>query len=230
MSKRLILIAVLLIDVLIILVPVSVALVGGHRPNEHLAEDGLSTYFSFFQLLVVAALALIVFHVGRATTPGSSWKGAHLLWLLLGIGFVYLAFDELFMISQSIGDLLNSALDIDRAAIAERTGDIVVGLYGLAGLIVLILFRGELLRHRSALPLLISGIVLMVCTVGLDILGNRSDLLWRLSSSGGTAEEVRCWICAAKDLTTLLSEGLLIGFAYYSLDSARRARRGETDC
>ena len=34
----------------------------------------------------------------------------------------------------------------------------------------------------------------------------------------------RSWLCAVKDLTTVLAEGFLIGFAYYVLDMVRKTR------
>ena len=209
---------------MIIGIPIVIAVARGNAPNEYLSEDGIPTYLSFAQLLAAATLTTLVFMFRRRTLGEGGWAGPQLLWLAMALGFLYLAFDELLMLSQSIGDLINSAFDIERPAIAERTGDAVVALYGVIGLVVLVVCRRELLRYRPAMPLLVAGILLMVCTVALDIVGNRSDLLERLASDPGAVENARSWLCAVKDLTTVLAEGFLIGFAYYVLDMVRKTR------
>jgi hypothetical protein len=222
MSRRLVLIAILVVDALIIGIPIVIAVAGGNAPNEYLGEDGIPTYLSFAQLLAAATLTTLVFVLRRRAPGEGGQTGTQFLWLAMALGFLYLAFDELLMVSQSIGDLINSAFEIERPAIAERTGDVVVALYGVIGLIVLVVCRRELLRYRTAISLLVAGIVLMVCTVVLDILSNRADLLGGLVSEPGTVENARCWLCAVKDLTTILAEGFLIGFAYYVLDMVRK--------
>lgn len=93
-------------------------------------------------LLVRASLSMSSSRPAAAQDPSGS---ARVFWTMLGVGFVYLALDEMLMFHEFIG-----------ANLGFDDGRIILGYLGLMGLTALV-FRRKFLGHPAAVGCLVAG-------------------------------------------------------------------------
>src|SRR3972149_1207390 len=101
MSRRSFLLIIASIDILAI----TAALILGEAPDQYFEEEGFITYLSFLQLLVVSAFAWNIFRLknkNKGLLELKTWKAPHFIWLIIAMGFVYLALDEALMVHENI--------------------------------------------------------------------------------------------------------------------------------
>ena len=211
------------IDILAIIT----ALILGEVPKQHFEEKGFITYLSFLQLLVVAAFTWNIFRLknkNKGLLELKTWKAPHFIWLIIAMGFVYLALDEALMIHENIDWAIHSILGIQKTSITDRIDDVIVGLYGLIALIVLYFYREELNNYSEAFPLFKVGFVLLFSSAVIDIFP-QEDTLALLISKRYRVMSVRGWLKAIEESFKLTSEGAFIGAFYYCLEITRECVR-----
>jgi hypothetical protein len=206
-----------------LLVGVAAAL-GIHQGNalEHFEEDGFITAVSVLLLLGTSVLAGRIWRIRRRDTAPST-KRSSVIWALLTIGFFFLALDELLELHESLDHVLHAVFNIEETGTTDRLDDLLVGLYGLAGLGVLYAFRAELRKYRTSLPYLIAGFVLLTVMVALDVLTNRPDILSELFDLPDSVRTVYVVFCVAEEAFKLLAEGSFVASAHAALQVARTA-------
>lgn len=134
-------------------------------------ECRLMTFFSSFQLIAIAVFCGII--AERKTET----RSIH-IWLLMAFGFVFLAFDEVLMIHETIDFRIHDWLEINETSLTDRIDDLIVFSYLLIGLGLLWYYR-ESLQHclpiakQYATPTL----TLISYTIIADILSNRQDII-----------------------------------------------------
>ncbi|MDY6863249.1 MAG: hypothetical protein SV062_09700, partial [Thermodesulfobacteriota bacterium] len=62
--------------------------------EKYFGEGEPITWLSFLQLLVVSGLSWKVFRSYNTISDLRPWRSPHILWLIIAIGFLFLAFDE----------------------------------------------------------------------------------------------------------------------------------------
>jgi hypothetical protein len=187
----------------------------------------LCTAVSFLLLL---ASALVLRHVYRlrrqqALAPGRT--GPSLLWLLMCIGFFYLAVDEIAFVHEGIDKLIHLVFSIEQTAVTDRLDDLIPAAYGLIGLVVLWCYRAELSSFRGFWPWLVAGMFLLFASVGLDVLTHRKDILMAWIADRELAGY--CWnkLNALEEVCKVVAELLFFGMFLGCRDTARRWNQAE---
>lgn len=229
MPRSSVLVIILSIDVIAIII----ALVMGKYPEQYFEEGAFITYLSFFQLLAASILAFVIFTIRKRKVGGTDKlvcpclkgrKTPFLVWLIIAIAFVYLSLDEICMIHERLDYFIRQIFNIKKTGFTDRIDDIIVGCYGLLGLITLYFSREEFKKYKDAFPLLKIGFVFMFLMVALDILTNRDDILKMFISNPYVLTRLFSWLSAIEDMFKIIAEGVFVAAFYYCFEIARRLR------
>ena len=109
----------------------------------------------------------------------------------------------------------------EQTAFTDRFDDMIVGLYGLIGIIYLYACRDEIKKYRQVFPFLIYGFVLLFIMVGLDIVSNRKDILEKLVSRDLVSPLHICLSIAEDSIKVFAGSFFLVGF-FGALQLSRR--------
>jgi len=182
---------------------------------DNFGERGFITLLSFIQLLAISWLSYKIFQVSGGTWRRSIWKESSALWGIISLGFLFLAFDEIFGIHESIDFLIHNIFNLQETNLTDRIDDIIVGLYGLAGVGILIANRNNLKTYKETLPLFVCGFFFLFVMVTLDILTNRNDIL-SLLFEHNQAAWLYVWLAVAEDALKVFAEAFFV-LAFYSI-------------
>jgi len=155
----------ILVDVLVCVLAV---VDGGNRPNRHFIEGGIITWLNALQLLLSAGVACLIYR--RRTAENVPPGEAAGFWLLVALGSVYLAIDEVATIHESIGHYLQEH-HVPHPPLLNGYGDVVLLLYGVLVLAICWRFRREIWRDHQSLKFLALGATLLVVSESLDFFG-----------------------------------------------------------
>ena len=203
------------VDFLTVLLAIGLGFALHHSPTAYTGEGEPITWLSFVHLLVTSALAWEVF--SRRTggsVRGNVWRSPTFVWLLIALGFLFLAIDEIVAIHESVDHLFHRTFQIEETGLSDRLDDVIVLGYGLIGVGVLYAYRGELVRYKSALPLVMCGFVLFVFMSLLDALVNRDDVFLFLGISQEGSYALAIWIGGVEEGLKILAEAALLGATY----------------
>ncbi|MGH1428568.1 MAG: hypothetical protein ACRBEE_11565 [Arenicella sp.] len=203
---------VLVINLLTIAAAISLDVFG---INEPFKEGGFITFFSAIQLLIVSRLSYNIYRERESSTHISFWQKPNLIWLLISMGFLFLAFDESLKIHERIDRLIHYVFNIQETGLTDRIDDLLVGLYGLIGLVVLFVYRNEMKACKAQFSLFVIGFVFLFVMVGLDVMTNRKDIVLFFFEENMAAVLHR-WLSFAEDAMKLLSEAFFI-LGFYSI-------------
>ena len=148
-------------------------------------------WLSFAHLLVTGGLAGIVFRL-RGCPPLRGWRDPRWVWLLIAVGFLYLAIDEATELHERLGLLISRIFGLQpiTLTLTRIDGTILLG-YGVLGVMVCYAYRTELAAHREVLPLAACGVILFVFSVLMDVAFFRElGVPWDWTPYVNTAEEV----------------------------------------
>ncbi len=91
-STRRIVFSVLLFETLAIVIALALGYLQGNIETPF-KEGGLITWVSFLQLLLIAGLSWKVFTLHNGVLNPRGWRSPQMVWAIIAVGFVYLAFD-----------------------------------------------------------------------------------------------------------------------------------------
>ena len=178
------------------------------------------TIFSVFQLLVIAWLSYRILQARSVTRTRSLWRDSCAVWGIISLGFLFLAADDLFKIHENVDLLIHDVFKLQETGLTDRIDDILVGLYGLAGLVLLIAYRNELKPYRKAFPFLTGGFILLFTMLALDLLTNRNDILPVLFGHTQAAS-LYVWLSQAENAFQVFAEAFFIAAFYVILQKAK---------
>lgn len=185
-------------------------------------EDGFATWASFIQLLILSLLSSTILFL-RCRTTGRI--AIHLFWALSALGFVILALDEKLMWHERFDFFVHDFFKIEETAVTDRIDDVIIGIYGLIGMVAIYLYRHEIGQYAQVNLLLALGFVLLFTTVLLDILVNRYDIIPAIFSEGPFARRLYRWGPVFEESIKLTAEGVFISafysFLYYSIKAKK---------
>jgi hypothetical protein len=138
-------------------------------------EHGVVTILSFTQLLLTCFVSFDIWRQRRKAGP-LRLKDDSTIWLIIALGFAYLAADEEILLHEGAGHSFHKLLGLAETAWSSRLDDMLVGVYGVIGIIVLWLYRREICRFPLCLRLLKVGFVALLFSVVADGLSHRPDL------------------------------------------------------
>lgn len=139
----------------VVVFTLSVAIPNDPRP--FLDEWAPVSLLSGFQLFACGLLALEI-HKSRP-----AW-----LWKLIGWGFLFLCADEMLQIHESTDRVIHWLFGIHETRFTDHLDDVIVGIYGLAGLAALIAGRQEMVFFWRHWWIFLAGFVCLSASVVFD--------------------------------------------------------------
>ena len=206
------------------MIAISIALTVGDT-FKNFSETGFITYFSFYQLLLIAGLARETFIMRKGGTKVNAWKMPYAIWLIMALAFLFMSMDEIFVIHEHADYFIHDIFKIRETALTDRIDDILVGCYGLIGLGGLYIYREELKKCREAFPLFITGFIVMFVMVCLDIFTNRDDILRLFISDATTVYHVFYWLNIIEDILKIITGGIFAGAFYHCYKITQSSRQ-----
>jgi uncharacterized protein YhhL (DUF1145 family) len=199
------LIVVLTVDLVICVV----AMLLGEKPHTHFGKRGFITYVAASQILLAGVFSFTVWSRRKAG------EGPTILWLLLGLGFVFLALDDALELHEKLDDAIHDLAGLDEADRTDRIDDLIVLVYGIVGAAVLIACRRELLRFRGAVRYLALAFGFAVLMIGLDLLTNQRDWVEAILGRSVRGEGILPFLRALEDTMKVLATGTFAAALYH---------------
>jgi len=188
------------------------AVIYGHGQGDvfHYFQEGrLITFWSSFQLVAIAVFCWVIHERDRLRHSGPVWSSGSLIWALMALGFLFLAFDETLMIHENADFKIHEILDIPETNLTDRLDDFIVLFYGLAGFYFMWRFRSGLTPYLAvARKLVVPGILIFLAMVAADVLTNRRDII--------LDENLHNMLSLLEEATKIAAECLLLLGAYQS--------------
>ena len=184
-----------------------VTLVAAHKIHsytgvDHFREGGVVTILSGFQLIAIAVLAYMIYR-----------KDSLVLWKIVALGFIFLAVDELFLIHERT-NRIEEFFELDQNPLTRHIDDLLVGVYGVVGLVVFAIYADRLKPYKESLPYYFCGFVLFFAMVAADIITHGNDIL-PLVFDHDTAITLHSRLSIAEDFLKLLGEAFFL-LAFYT--------------
>ena len=135
-------------------------------------ELGPVTLWSFLQIL---AGSLLCFDMYRLRHTGGFFKrlaGPSTVWLLMGIGFLFLSVDEVAQLHERTDKAIHHVLGMQETGLTDHLDDFLVLMYGVVGLTVLWICRKEILIMMQKRSPFIAACAIFFIMVLLDTLTN----------------------------------------------------------
>ena len=212
------LLSLVYVDFLAVLLALGLGFAWYQNPTAYTGEGDPITWLSFAHLLVTGGLAGGVFY---CRTGGgldlAVWRQPAFVWLLMALGFLFLAVDEVAKVHESLDRFVHRLLQRPETALSDRLDDAILLGYGLVGVAVLYAYRSELLSYRAVLPLVICGFVLFLFMGLLDALVNRPDVFLFMGISQEGSASLGKWIGGVEEGLKILAEAAFLGAAYTCL-------------
>jgi hypothetical protein len=185
------------------------AIAGGKAPNYHFIEGGVITWLNAFQIMLLSLAAVAVYRERRALNdiPGGFF------WILVAIGAVYLALDELMEFHEHLGRVFKDN-HAPRPPLVNGWGDVVLASYAIPVVAVCWSFQREMLADREVLGWLIVGGLILVVSQLLDTFGVHEG-------------KDRMWWSVSEESTKLIGFGTMLGAMLMKWLRVRAARRVE---
>jgi hypothetical protein len=192
----------------------------------HFHENSWITRLSFVQLLAASVLAWMTFHLRAGKFSLKNWRSPSTFWLIVAIGFAFLAIDEGFELHEIVQRAIFSAFDLKRNFFTVRINDLIMLLYGLAGVGVVWLYLPEIRRDRKVKNHLIFGFILLFIMIGVDTLGNKREIPFLASLfPTSTNTQLRWNLKVLEETITLYSEAFFLGGFYAAFQAARSTQK-----
>jgi len=210
------------IDAVALVAAVIAGLLVGN-PAKEFGERKFITYFSTLQLLAVAWLSWGIYGFRRPGRGGAWWRSQGLIWGLMAAGFAFLALDDLLMIHEKTDKLVHALLGMRETPLSSHLDDMLVALYGIVGLVLLVVYRREVLRFLAVRGPLLVGIVLAFAMMAVDAANKRRFDIFGPFMDKASVVAVHRWMTVVEDSLKVFAEGLfLVAFVL----ARRRARHG----
>ena len=127
--------------------------------------------FTIYTVILLGICAFVCGQCAQLTAPGG-----RAAWLLLAIGFAFLAVDDLTQIHEALDKVLNGFFGFDpKAKLPDLLDAGIVVFYGIVGVVVLYYYRRAFFKLKGfALGIARAGAAAVVMVV-LDVLGGLVD-------------------------------------------------------
>lgn len=162
---------VIIFTVIFLIIYLVLALVFAPENKRHLhfdSERGAITVLSAIMLAMSSFFAggsfLLLYKIGRFVS---------LFWLLIGVGFGYLAIDELFEIHEKLCSWIDNSA-IGPTQIFRNWNDVIVIIYCIAAVLVLTYFLSEVLRYPLFAEIQSTALILFFIHTIIDTTQQRS--------------------------------------------------------
>ncbi len=180
-------------------------------------EPGLVTLLSICQLLTVSILAMKVFCLRKGDNPFAGIKAQYVIWFIIGMGFLYLAFDEKMLFHEGIDRTGHKILHMSLDSISSRADDVLVGIYGIVALFVLNLYKKEIKLFRKSLRYFHFGFGMLFASVICDVTASNIDFFSWVFENQETAHAVFYYTNLVEEIFKLMGESFFLTALYKCL-------------
>ena len=193
-----------------LLLPPLAALVSVLENRPHWAayrgEFGATEWFSSLQLLVIAAVAWVMYGVrgARDSKDGPRW-----IWAVLAAGFAVLALDERFDIHEALRDFVLQPLGVLTNTAWIKPGDVGLLLFVIAAIALSRWVLMELKPRRVAVWLYVAGLAVALVAAVLDAVPDAVLASWPAPGF---------WDYTAEEVGEVWAEMLFLGAFLLALD------------
>jgi hypothetical protein len=184
-------------------------------------ESGWITSVSYIQLLLLSAFSFAIYFVRTRNDSRRSFAGVHMIWVLIGCGFIYLAFDERFMWHERLDFYVHDFFNIEETSLTDRLDDIIIGISCLIGLVTAYICRKEVFRYSDAKNLLIWGFIFIGGMTVFDIVSNRYDVIPFIFGDDSIGKTLHTAALLLDDSFKLLAEGFFISALFCYMRQCR---------
>ena len=212
MTKRTITFFVISVNLVAVVVA---SLIYIYTEKDNFLEDGFITKLSFAQLLIISCLSILILRIRQSVTRRSIFKRPLVLWVVVALGFFFLAADEIYEIHEGLDEVIHRVFGWQETALSDRIDDFLVALYGLTAMSVLAINFNELKIFPESFPWFGSGFVLLFAMVLLDSMTNEPDLLLMFFERD-RAMFLYTWLANLEDSFKVFAEGCFI-IAFFSI-------------
>lgn len=219
-SSQKILSVVLFLDALTVTSAIALAVQREKSLFHYFAENTFVTYFSCFQLLIVAVLGWSIYRLGKRSPNRELVKNA-LFWLIVSLGVFYLALDDALSIHESLDRSIHGWLGIEETQISDLADDIIVGIYLILALAYVASQWKILQIFRSSFVYFRWGFVLGAIMVGFDILSNNNLFVSQVTDDPDLMDKAINYMGVVEETAKLVAEGLFLTGVYKCWRRAR---------
>jgi len=176
---------------------------GSENIAKHYSENMAGTLISIILLILLGITNFRIYLVRRK----------HLIWLLMAVGFVFLAYDERFMFHEGLDKDIHRFFKMKQTSLTARIDDIIIGIYALIGIVSLYLYRAEITRHPVLFSYLGAGFAVVALSVFLDVVTNDEAVLQWIGISETILPALKKGLGTLEEVAKLMAEAIfLAGF------------------
>lgn len=211
-SKQLLRI-ILFVETLAVVIALAKAMIKGRSNFHYFGENTFITYFSCFQLLVVAVLALMIFRLQKQSQDSQLLKNAA-FWLIVALGAFFLSLDDAFSFHEQLDMWLHKVLNIEETDITDMADDVLVGIYMIIALIYVASQWQALQIFRSSFRYFKIGFVVGAIMVVFDMLSNNNLFVSMVTSDSDIQRQMIMWMGIVEETAKLVAEGFFVTGVY----------------
>jgi len=168
---------VYIILILIHITCIVLSILSGDTPEEYFQEGRFMTWLSSINLAILSGISLCSFFVLTYQKPHIKNKKLVLV-VLCSAGFVFLSADDWFKIHENLDFMIHEKCGIKETSLTDRLDDLIVLIYGIAGISVTYLFCKSFWNERKTKIWLLISIILFLIMVMIDFVSN-DDYLYK---------------------------------------------------
>lgn len=179
---------------------------------KHYGERMAGTYISVILLLLLGVTNFRIYLLRRS----------HLIWLLMAVGFVFLAYDDQFKFHEGLDRDIHRFFGMTQTPLTDRLDDFIIGAYAILGAGALYLTRAEIMRYKMLFGYLAVGFSIVAVSVVLDAVTNDKAVLEWMGLSDAMVSTLKKMLGTFEEVCKLMAEAVfLAGF----FEVLRRVRR-----
>ncbi|MBS2099113.1 hypothetical protein [Carboxylicivirga linearis] len=172
------------------------------EPSMKFQEYGFITKFSALQLFIIG---IVCFRSFQNTKK--------IIWLLIALGFSFLALDELFLIHENLDQWIHNIFNLEKTKWTDKIDDFIILFYGIIGAIFMTGNYRVFIKNKPGLLITATGFLLMVLSVIIDTTTNDTLVFSTKLIDGDIQYHIAAII---EESFKIISEGtLLTGFITY---------------
>jgi hypothetical protein len=180
--------------------------------TEVFAVKNATEIVSAILLVVTSVICRRILDLRR---PPNAWMffGPWRIWAFISLGFLFLAFDELWSIHERIDQKIHAIFSLEETAFTDRIDDFIVLFYGVIGAILIYAHLGEFRSLTSLRKYLGIGFVLLFLMILVDAGTNRKEYIDFMNIQGEMRDIIVEVAWHTENVLKLMSEAVfLFGF------------------
>lgn len=173
-------------------------------------DEGRPGTFASVLLLLLISITSFKIYRRRPQSRSNRLSEQRLIWLVIAVGFFFLALDDAGKIHEGIDKFIHEYFDMVETDWSDRIDDIIIAIYALIGAATLYLYRAELNRYRFASGYLLAGFSALLLTIVLDLMSNGPGFFLWLGATDEAAQSLETVVDACEEVSKLLAEAIFL--------------------